>query len=324
MKDILLEKNTMPPAIELKELTKTYTQKNGQPFKAVDNLSLTIPQGQVIGFLGPNGAGKTTTIKMICNLITPSHGSISLNGYSLAKDKYQAVRQIGAVLEGTRNVYWQLSAWQNLLYFGRLKGIYGKALHDQATKLLTALELMHKKDEAVGNFSRGTQQKVAIACALIANPPIVLLDEPTLGLDVKAARTIKQWIAHLAQEEHKTIVLTTHQLDIAEQVCERIVIMSKGKLIADSPTQELLKVVHEEHYQITVAGKVTNPIVLPGMQIIEKEDHTIFSGAILDQQELYEKLSILRNLELSLVSVTRTKNNLEDVFMQLTKKDNAA
>jgi ABC-2 type transport system ATP-binding protein len=313
----------MPLAIELSELTKTYFKRDGTPFQAVDSLSLTVPQGQVIGFLGPNGAGKTTTIKMICSLITPSKGSITLNGFSIERNRHEAIWQIGAVLEGTRNIYWQLSAWQNLMYFGRLKGIYGKALNQQAEKLLSALELSHKKDEPVESFSRGTQQKVAIACSLIADPPIILLDEPTLGLDVKAARTIKQWLVYLAQSEQKTIVLTTHQLDIAEQVCERIVIMNKGKLIADKPTQELLKVFHEEQYQITVAGKIKEPLLLPGMQVIEKENHTIFTGAIVDQQELYEKLSIIRTLELPLVSITRTKNNLEEVFMQLTKKDAA-
>ncbi len=314
----------MTLALELHELSKTYIKKNGTPFKAVDTLSLTVPQGQVIGFLGPNGAGKTTTIKMICNLILPTHGTVKLNGYSLERNRHEAIRQIGAVLEGTRNIYWQLSPWQNLMYFGRLKGITGKALTDQAEKLLDALELTARKDDPVEHFSRGSQQKVAIACSAIANPPILLLDEPTLGLDVKAARTIKQWIAHLAQHEQKTIVLTTHQLDIAEHVCDRIVIINKGKLIADKPTKELLKVFHEEHYEITIAGKIKDSsLILPDMQVIEREDHTIFTGAILDQQELYHKLAIIRNHDLPLVSVTRTKNNLEEVFMHLTKKDSA-
>lgn len=314
----------MTLALELHELSKTYIKKDGTSFKAVDTLSLTVPQGQVIGFLGPNGAGKTTTIKMICNLILPTQGTVKLNGYSLEYNRHEAIRQIGAVLEGTRNIYWQLSPWQNLMYFGRLKGITGKALIEQAQKLLDALELAARKHDPVENFSRGTQQKVAIACSAIANPPILLLDEPTLGLDVKAARTIKQWIAQLAQHEQKTIVLTTHQLDIAEQVCDRIVIMNKGKLIADKPTKELLKVFHEEHYEITIAGKLKDcTVILPDMQVIEREDHTIFTGAILDQQELYHKLAIIRSHDLPLVSVTRTKNNLEEVFMHLTKKDTA-
>ena len=189
-------------------------------------------------------------------LLRPTEGSVFLNGYNVKEQRPQALSQIGAVLEGTRNIYWQLTPLQNLTYFGRLKGVRSKALAEHSNYLLEALDLVDKKNQPVGALSRGTQQKVAVACALITNPPIVLLDEPTLGLDVKASRALKQWITDLAQKHQKTIVLTTHQLDIAEQLCERIVIMNKGKLIADQPTQDLLKVFHEEHYQIAIAGKI--------------------------------------------------------------------
>ncbi len=308
-------------AIELNSLSKVYHLNNGKSFKAVDQLSLEIPAGQVIGFLGPNGAGKTTTIKMICDIISPTEGSVKLNGYRVKEQRHKALAQIGAVLEGTRNIYWQLTPIQNLTYFGRLKGMRSKALSDHCEYLLRALDVWDKKNEQVSSLSRGSQQKVAIACALITDPPIILLDEPTLGLDVKASRIIKQWITELAQKHQKTIVLTTHQLDIAEQLCERIVIMNKGKVIADQPTQDLLKVFHEEHYQIAIAGRVDNGAnLLPGMKVIEKEDHTLFTGAILSQEELYQKLTLIHDLKLPLISVTRTKQNLEEVFMQLTHK----
>ncbi len=308
-------------AIELNSLSKVYHLNNGKSFKAVDQLTLEIPAGQVIGFLGPNGAGKTTTIKMMCDIITPTEGSVKLNGYGVKEQRHKALAQIGAVLEGTRNIYWQLTPVQNLTYFGRLKGMRSKALSDHCEYLLRALDVWDKKNEQVSSLSRGSQQKVAIACALITDPPIILLDEPTLGLDVKASRIIKQWITELAQKHQKTIVLTTHQLDIAEQLCERIVIMNKGKVIADQPTQDLLKVFHEEHYQIAIAGRVDNGAnLLPGMKVIEKEDHTLFTGAILSQEELYQKLTLIHDLKLPLLSVTRTKQNLEEVFMQLTHK----
>lgn len=311
-------------AIEVRNLTKHYFQHDGSSFKAVDNLTLDIPVGQVIGFLGPNGAGKTTTIKMICGIISPSTGDVLLNGRALNQSRSHALSQMGAVLEGTRNVYWQLSPWQNLLYFGRLKGVPSTKLVHQAEVLLRTLDLWHDKDEPVSELSRGNQQKVAIACALIHDPPIVLLDEPTLGLDVKAARTIKQWIIDLAAKQHKTIVLTTHQLDIAEKVCDRIVIIDKGRVIADQPTHDLLKIIREEHYQITVAGKINDStITLPGMHRIEKDDHTLFIGAIMEQEALYKSLDILHAHKLPLISVTRTKHNLEEVFMHLTHKEPA-
>jgi ABC-2 type transport system ATP-binding protein len=308
-------------AIELHALSKIYSQKNNILFKAVDNLTLTIPQGQIIGFLGPNGAGKTTTIKMICNLIIPTHGSIKLNGYSITENRNIAMSQMGAVLEGTRNIYWQLSAWQNLIYFGKLKGMWGKLLTAQAEKLLKELALWDRKDDIVSEFSRGMQQKVAIACALITNPSIILLDEPTLGLDVQASRTIKSWVEHLAHEEKKTIVLTTHQLDVAEQLCERIIFINKGKIIADKVTADLLNLFHEDNYKITVWGKIQEPItIMAGMTMIPKDDHTVFIGAIVDQESLHEKLSLLHNLQLPLLSVTRVHHNLEEVFMHLMQK----
>lgn len=309
-------------AVDVRNLTKLYSQHDGSSFKAVDNLTLSIPRGQVTGFLGPNGAGKTTTIKMICGIIAPSAGQIYLNNLAINQHRSQALNQMGAVLEGTRNIYWQLTPWQNLIYFGRLRGVGRARLHHQAEALLRTLDMWHEKDEPVNELSRGNQQKVALSCALIHDPAILLLDEPTLGLDVKASRTIKQWILDLAAKHDKTIVLTTHQLDVAEKVCDRIVIINKGKVIADKPTSELLHIIREEHYQIAVAGKIeNNTIILPGMHKIEKDDHTLFIGAISAQEDLYKSLDILHEHKVPLISVTRTKHNLEEVFMHLTHKE---
>src|SRR5437667_7543916 len=159
------------------------------------------------------------------------------------------MRQIGAVLEGTRNVYWRLSAWENLMYFGHLKECFGKELKIRAEQLLRELDLWDRRGDVLRTFSRGMQQKVAIACALVSNPSIVLLDEPTLGLDVQAALTVKEWVAKLAHEQGKTIVLTTHQLDLAQDVCDSVAIMRKGCLITYRPLAELLHLFHQ-HYSL--------------------------------------------------------------------------
>src|SRR5260370_30921752 len=133
-------------------------------------------------------------------------------------ERSHAVRQLGAVLEGSRNVYWPLTGWQNLMYFGRLKGLRGHEIKPRAEQLLADLGLWDRRNETVGSYSRGMQQKVAIAAALITDPPIILLDEPTIGLDVEAARTVRDSIAHLAADEGKTTVLTTHQLGLAQEL----------------------------------------------------------------------------------------------------------
>ena len=227
-------------AIEIDSLSKTYNKGKRAQVRAVQDLSFAVPAGQVFGFLGPNGAGKTTTIKMLCGLVTPTSGTARLNGYDVARRRGEAMRQFGVVLEGTRSVYWRLSAWENLQYFGRLKGRRGRDLKSRAEWLLGELDLWERRKEQVRELSRGMQQKVAIACALIADPPIVLLDEPTLGLDVQSARTVKTRIRRLASEQGKTVLLTTHQLDMAQELCNRVAIINEGRLVADRSMGDLL------------------------------------------------------------------------------------
>lgn len=311
----------MSHALELQSLTKLFTTESKDPFRAVDDVNITIPQGQIFGFLGQNGAGKTTTIKMICGLVIPTSGTVTLNGYSLHTQRDMALNQIGAVLEGNRNIYWQLTPAQNLSYFGHHKKLYGSYLTDRIDYLLNELDLIKHKHKLVGELSRGMQQKVAIACALIADPSIIILDEPTLGLDVPASRMLQEWIERLAREKNKTILLTTHQLDIAEKLCHRIAIMHQGKLISDTFKDELLHSFSQEVYEITVAGTVLDKVHLfPDMELIQQTDKAIFSCAVVDQDQLYCNLELLKLHNLSLVSLKKMKPNLEDIFMHLVEK----
>ena len=309
----------MAAAIEIDGLSKIYTKRNGPAVVAVDNLSLSIPAGQIFGFLGSNGAGKTTTIKMACGLVLPTSGSVRLNGHDVQRQRGAAMRQIGAVLEGTRNVYWRLTAWQNLLYFGRIKGVSGKALKERAERLLRELELWERRNDPVRDFSRGMQQKVAIACALVADPPIVLLDEPTLGLDVQAGRTVKRWVEQLARNEGKTVVLTTHQMDLAESLCDRVAIMSQGKLITNRPTGELLGLFRQETYELRFRGRVDAAIVahFDGFATREENGHTILSGSISEHDRLYRLIEMAEMQGLELLGVAQAEPNLEEIFVEM-------
>ncbi|HRW09696.1 MAG TPA: ABC transporter ATP-binding protein [Caldilineaceae bacterium] len=315
----------MPTAIELTQLSKTYAKRGSPPLQAVADLNLTVPPGQVIGFLGPNGAGKTTTIKMICGLVEPTTGHAQLNGFDVRRQRSMAMRQVGAVLEGTRNIYWRLSAWQNLLYFGRLKGVGGRVLRQRAEGLLKELELWERRGDEVKEFSRGMQQKVAIACALIADPPIVLLDEPTLGLDVHAARTVKEWVKQLARTQGKTIVLTTHQLDMAEELCERVVIIRQGEMVVDEPTAKLLSLFQQEYYELrfdladaTLADQLaTLPLVHP--TVTGENGQTLLTGALAEDVTIYQLLAQLEGHQIPLLSVKRAQPNLEEVFVEVTR-----
>lgn len=313
----------MPIAIEANDLSKSYPKRKAPPVIAVNGVSLAIPAGQVFAFLGPNGAGKTTTIKMMCGLITPDAGTTRLNGFDSTRQHFQAMRQIGVVLEGTRNVYWRLSAWENLMYFGRIKGFGGNLLKERAEQFLRDLELWDRRNDLVNEFSRGMQQKVSIACALIHDPPIVLLDEPTLGLDVQASRTVRNWVAKLAHEQGKTIVLTTHQLDMAEALCDRVAIMSKGRLVANQPVSELLNVFRQEYYQITLRGRLNGnrPEWLTGLMISEDDGETTLTGAVAGQDALHALLEGLYGLGLPLLEAKRVDPNLEEIFVRLTSAE---
>jgi ABC-2 type transport system ATP-binding protein len=307
-----------PPAIELSGLEKVYG-RGKRSFAADKPTTLTVPRGQVIGLLGPNGAGKTTIIKMISGLVTPTSGSIRLGGHDVARKRSKAVRQIGAVLEGSRNVYWPLSAWENLMYFGRLKGLSGSEIKPRAQRLLTELGLWDRRHESVGSYSRGMQQKVAVSAALITDPPIILLDEPTLGLDVAAARTFKDWIAHLARDEGKTIVLTTHQLEVAQELSDRIAVIKNGEVIADLPTPELLSRHAENRYEIRVAGTPDGlaDALPPGIQLESEGEQTRVTLHDTDGQAVYAALDRLRAHDRALVSVGQARPGLEEVFIRL-------
>ena len=313
---------TRPFAFELTELSKVYHRGKGTAVRAVENLSLSVSAGQVVGLLGPNGAGKTTTIKMMCGLVTPTGGRVHLNGYDVARERPMAVRQVGAVLEGARNVYWSLSAWQNLLYFGRLKGLSRKLIAPRAEQLLQSLDLWERRHQAVGGYSRGMQQKVAVAAAMITDPPILLLDEPTLGLDVQTARTVKDWIARLAHEQSKTIVLTTHQLALAQELCDRIAIIHQGHLLTDLPVRALLDRFRQDLYEIRL-GSPLDPSASPwldGFSVTSEDDQSSIRGPIPDQDRLYDLLAQIRAQHLPLIAVEPVEPNLEDVFVQILKE----
>ncbi|MEU5987388.1 ABC transporter ATP-binding protein [Spirillospora sp. NPDC047418] len=306
------------PAIEIRGLTKVY---GGAEQKAVDDVSLSVPAGSVFGFLGPNGAGKTTTIKVLAGLLSATAGEALLNGFDVARRRAAAMEQFGAVLEGSRNVYWTLSAMQNLVYFGRLKGMRTAAARDRAGELLTGLDLWDRRDEKVGGYSRGMQQKVAIAAALMADPPIVLLDEPTIGLDVEATRTVKEWVHALAAEQGKTILLTTHQMDVVERLCDRVAVIRKGRVITDLPTEQLLAGARQrDRYEITIEGDGAGLGLPDGFVPEPGEETTVITGRLDDPQDLYPLVDRLRAQGVVLRSLAQVQPTLEDVFLDLIKE----
>src|SRR5713226_9925108 len=311
------------PAIEIESLTKAYGRGGGDSIKAVDGVDLSIAPGQVFGLLGPNGAGKTTMIKLISGLVTPTSGSVRVNGYNVGRQRSRAVLQLGAVLEGGRNVYWSLTAWQNLFYFGRLKGVRGTEIAPRAEQLLRDLGLWDVRHAQVGGFSRGMHQKVAVSAALITDPPILLLDEPTIGLDVEAARTFKGWIQHLARDEDKTIVLTTHQLEGAQELSDRIAVIKEGEVIADLPTAELLARHAENRFEIRITGSLNGAALPSGARVEPDGDQTRVLLPDTDNRAVFAVLERLGATGSGLVSVSQARPSLEEVFIRLIHNNQA-
>ncbi|WP_353893041.1 ABC transporter ATP-binding protein [Proteinivorax hydrogeniformans] len=202
-----------------------------------DNINLEVPPNSVFALLGPNGAGKTTLIKIICNLIRPNSGDVLINGSSIFKNTNIAKEEIGVVLESARNVYQYLSVEETLKYFGYLNNQSKKELASIIDDLLSSFDLVEKREAKVGTLSRGMQQKVAIMLAMLKDPQILILDEPTLGLDVENRIKIKKLILDLSKE--KTVILTTHDLAIAEEVADNIAIIDNGKIVKSTTMQQL-------------------------------------------------------------------------------------
>lgn len=306
------------PVLEVRGLSKVFGS-GAQALRAVDGVDLSVRAGEVVGLLGPNAAGKTTTIKMSAGLVVPTSGQVRIAGQDVLRRRGAAVRHLGAVLEGGRNVYWSLSAWQNLVYFARLRGLRRRDVAPRAEWLLRELGLWDRRHEQVGGFSRGMQQKVAIAAALVTDPLLLLLDEPTIGLDVAAARTVKGWIRRLAAEEGKAVVLTTHQLDVAQELSDRVAVIRAGRIVADLPVNELLDQFREDRHEVRVAALPPElPSTLPdGVAVTSRDGDGATITVAGSDGALYDVLVDLALEQVPLVSVTPVQPTLEDVFLRL-------
>lgn len=301
--------------LEVENISKHYRQ-GGARIEAVRSVSLTVCEGEVLAFLGPNGAGKTTTIKTIAGLIEPHTGQVKIAGINPHRHP-QALRKIGAVLEGNRNLYWRLTPEENLAYFGVLKGLTRQQATRRAATLLERFELTSKRKTAVQNLSRGMQQKLAIATAIIHDPLLLLLDEPTLGLDVEATETVKALIREIAQEG-RAILLTTHQLDIAEELSDRVAIIQNGEIVAQAPTQELIRQFSGTHYLIEIEGELTLPQreTLAAIGATMEGDRVV---SIRGTEALYQVLGILKPLPL--IRVKRDQSSLTEIFLKFVRNE---
>ncbi len=210
--------------IEVKDVSKRFKE-----IAAVQHVSFRVEAGEVYGLLGENGAGKTTTMRMMATVLTPTEGDIEISGFSVRQQPLEVRRRIGILFGGDVGLYSRLTARENIAYFGRLYGLEQARLEERIDSLSRMLEMDDFIDRRVGAFSRGMKQKVAIARTLVHDPDVILLDEPTTGLDVTAATIFRRMVRKL-QEEGKTILFSSHNMGEINKLCKRVALMHKGKL----------------------------------------------------------------------------------------------
>ncbi len=219
-------------------LTITDIKKSYGSFEAVKGVSFEIGAGEIVGFLGPNGAGKTTTIKMCCGLLIPDSGSITVGTNNVAHEPELAKKHLGYVPDEPF-LYDKLTGRQFIRFVGDIYGVAPIERERRLEHFLKELDLLDKADDLIGSYSRGMKRKIALIAGMIHKPKVLLLDEPTLGLDAISAKKSKDMIRKLAKEEGTAVLITTHVMEIAEHICDRIAVISKGSIIAQGTLEEL-------------------------------------------------------------------------------------
>ncbi len=295
---------------------------------AADDISFDIAPGEIFGLLGPNGAGKTTTVKMISGLVLPDAGRVLVDGLDVAKRRKQVLQRVGVVLEGTRTSIWPLTPYENLIYYGNLKNVRGAVLRDRAHDLLDFIGLQDKKNTQVRRLSRGQKQKLAICIALIADPSVLLLDEPTTGLDVQSSRAIKDKIIEMTRGQGRAVLVTTHDMHVAQELCDRIGIINKGRLVACKPTAELLDLFSDQIFTFKVdrAPDTAHIAEVPGVADVRLEHSAegplvvvkLFCDNGTRSEALYGIIERLRGAGCRLLSINQRQQSLESVFLQIT------
>ena len=210
-----------------------------ETFRAVDGVDLHVGEGEVFGILGPNGAGKTTTMRMLATLLEPTSGKATVIGHDLVTESREIRRRLGAVLSGERSLYWKLTARENLEYFAALYHVPARETRSRIIELLEVVHLTDRADDYVEKFSTGMRQRLVLARALLPDPTLLLLDEPTVGLDPQASRDLRERVLKL-RDDGRTVLLTTHYMEEAEQLCDRIGIMDHGKVLELGRVPELV------------------------------------------------------------------------------------
>ena len=325
----------MNMAVETHELSKIYEKPRGwrrvarqKPITAVTNVNLSVPTGELFGLLGPNGAGKTTLVKMLCTLILPTSGAAQVAGHPLADDR--AIKAVtGLVVSDERSFFWRLSARRNLAFYASLHGLNGRFADERIKTALAEVDLSGVAEERFSDFSSGMKQRLAIARALLHEPAILFLDEPSRSLDPSATQRLHELIQRLMAHKGMTAFLITHDLAEAEKLCDRVALMHNGRIQQIGRPAELRRHLKPQRvYDVVVAGletAVTEQLrqEAPGLWVDEIDGlaHIHFSASE-EEDTLTAILDKLRRHEIVIHSIEGQPPTLEAVFAHYTRGEN--
>ena len=299
---------------------------------ALNKVNLQIRAGELFGLLGPNGSGKTTMIKCLSTILIQDEGTVSVNGFDTQKETSMVRASLGMVVGGERTLYWKLTARDNLMYFASLYKMQRSHAKRRVEELLELFQLSDRADERLEDYSTGMRQKVSIARALLHDPPILLLDEPTLGLDPGFSRQIRKQIRELTEKHGKTVLLTTHYMDEADKLCDRVAFINSGNIVAvDTPTKLKAMVKEKEIVEATVfrpPADIEDYIrsLLPDVDVVKvirgNENEGIPSKIKIiggtSEEHVGTIVDALRQRNVRIGSLSVGMPTLEDVFIKLT------
>ena len=306
--------------IRVVDLTKRFGD-----FTAVDKVNFEVEEGEIFGFLGPNGAGKTTTINMLITLLRPTSGEAYVAGYNVVKEPYRVRSKIGVVFQDP-TVDRYLTGYENMYIHGLIYGLSGEELKRRIDELLQFVDLYEFKDKPVKMYSGGMIRRLEIARSLLHIPRILFLDEPTLGLDPQTRAKIWEYIKRLRDEHNVTIFMTTHYMDEAEKLCDRIAIIDHGRIIALDTPENLIKMVGDEVVHVKVRGDLTMALEKLGSINSYVKDVDIKAGQIIFSVSNSAKaiptiLEFLSETGVDVEEVKYHKPDMGDVFLKLTGRE---
>lgn len=313
-----------PKNIVIEKLVKIFKKRNDE-VRAVDGVSFEIREGELFGLLGPNGAGKTTLIKCISTLLIADGGTAFVGGNDIRKDPLTVRKMIGVLTGGERSLYWKLTPLENLNYFAALYGVSRRETRQRIDYLLELMDLTEKAKVRVEKLSSGMKQKLSLARTLIHDPPVLLIDEPTLGLDPYFARFVRHFIKdELHEKQKKTILLTTHYMMEADELCDRVAFMNRGKIRAlDTPASFKKSMPQEQILEVKCLGELSTDIFKnlkesSSLHLKKQDGHSYIRMNTDNPETLLSDVVDLVKDRARVLSVAVSSPTLEDVFVHMT------